>query len=126
MPKDSVPRNTTANFNIKKKRYFELANQYAGSTPKKKRPEREEVDKARAAYFDAADYPRFAADPSPSKNWYNRTARAKASNKFKEGLQDSATGQYSKERRVARDVRSDKSVGSRLKKIPAPIGRGGR
>ena len=126
MPKGSVPRNTTANFDVKKKRYFELSKKLEKSKPKKPRPSQAEFDKAQADYFDAADYPRFLGDPTPAKDWYKRKDRAKASNKLKEGLRNSATGQYSKERRVARDVRSDKSVGSRLGKKPHPVGKGGR
>ena len=127
MPKGSVPRNTTASVTVKKNRYFELANQAAGSTPKKKRPTQKEVDKAKAAYFDALDYPSlYTSGPYLSKEWYNKKGRAKWENKFKEDLKDMADGQYSKERRVARDVRSDKAVGPRIKKIPAPVGKGGR
>jgi hypothetical protein len=126
MPKGSVPRNANKNFAIKKKRYFEMADEREKVVPKKMRPSAQEMDKAQKSYFDAADYPGLFREAAPSKSWYNKKARAKGSNKLREGLSNMATGEYSKSRRTAKDVRSNPSAKRPRKATKAPVGKGGR
>jgi len=117
MPKGSVPRNAIKNFAVKKKRYFDMSKEKYGPGPKRIRPTNEEMEKAYKSYSDAADYPSFFRKAAPSKSWYNRKARAKGRNKNFENLNNMATGEYSKQRRTARDIRSDASVGGNLARI---------
>ena len=123
MPKGSVPRNATANLKVSKKRFFDLLKADQNPSPKKMRPSRQEINDAFDKYNDASKYPSWNTsrkEADPSKQWYGKRADAKWNNKFKEGLKNMADGQYSKERRVARDVRADKSVMTKAKKTIRP------
>ena len=128
MPKDSVPRDTTANAQVKKKRLFEVEKKRINPAPKKLKPTLDESLKAFSDYEDALKYPSLftpRGKAAPEKKWRGKKADAKIKNLMREGFVETKWD-YVNERNAARDVRSDKSVGSRIKKIPAPIGKGGR
>jgi hypothetical protein len=118
MPKGSVPRNTTANLKVSKKRLFDLLKADQNPSPKKMRPSQKEINDAFDKYNDASKYPSWNTsrkEADPSKQWYGKKAEAKWMNKNKEGT-------YSNwlERRAARDVRADKSVMTKAKKTIRP------
>jgi hypothetical protein len=109
MPKGSVPRNTTANLKVSKKRLFDLLKADQNPSPKKMRPSQKEINDAFDKYNDASKYPSLNTsrkEADPSKQWYGKKAEAKLMGKIKEGT-------YSNwlERRAARDVRADPGTG---------------
>ena len=122
MPKGSVPRNTTANLEVSKKRLFELLKADQNPSPKKMRPSQKEINDAFDKYNDASKYPSWHTtnkEADPSKQWYGRKAAAKATNQRREGFIETKP-EYSKDRAVARNIRADKSVMTKAKKTIRP------
>ena len=122
MPKGSVPRNTTANVTVSKKRFFDLLKADQNPSPKKMRPSQKELDAAFNKYAEATKYTSLytsSKDADPSKQWYGRKAAAKATNQRREGFIETKP-EYSKDRAVARNIRADKSVMTKAKKTIRP------
>ena len=123
MPKGSVPRNTTANVTVSKKRFFDLLKADQNPSPKKMRPSQKELAAAFNKYAEATKYTSLytsSKDADPSKQWYGRKAAAKATNKQREGVGNADETAYNKGRVTARDVRADKSVMTKAKKTIRP------